>query len=71
MSQELMLPGVLVRVTTPTPEHRNYLNDQGSIVDIREFGDHRYCQVALQRGKDLIFFASTELELLFRESEQA
>jgi hypothetical protein len=71
MSHEQLLPGALVRVAAPEAEHLAYQNDQGRIVDVREFGDHRYCQVNLQRSQDLIFFASTELELISRESEQA
>ena len=59
-----MLPGASVRVVNPDAEHHAYQDDFGMIVDVRDYGDQRFCQVDLQQSRQLIFFAFTELQLI-------
>jgi hypothetical protein len=62
--QQRMLPGVQVRVTMPAPEHQAYKNQIGHIDDVRDFGEHRFCLVVLERGGGEQSFEATELEIV-------
>jgi hypothetical protein len=60
MAQE-MIPDVRVRVSFPTAEHQSYLNAAGRIVDVRDFDEHHFCQVALDVLREAIWFDAHEL----------
>ena len=61
MVQE-MLPYTRVRVITPATEHQNYLNARGRILDVRDFDNHRFCQVELDgQSIEPLWFEATEL----------
>ena len=63
MMHSQKLPGVSVRVTKPTEEHQSYQDAVGRIVDVRDFGEHRHCQVLLESGNELIYFEAPELTI--------
>lgn len=71
MTPNQMLPGVRVCVATPTNEHQSYQNATGRIVDVRDFSEHRHCQVLLDQTNELTYFESTELTLEVRQQGQS